>query len=246
MSSSQFFVTRKGADGRRYEVPIADLPDPNRQREATSKPAAAARFGQSLPNLLNEVDQHIRKLESTLPAEGSSQRGAADKALVRWRRRRGILAECRFPFGPSDGLDTYWGFISDKLIPDATAAGLAVDDSYQPTGRATVQAAPTAALVEAIRGLAPRVRQLEYIARMQAAGRDQYSAGALLERADALAYAAAHLDTGNIPTNNYIDQIIDLTSIMLPLHSRAMAEGRLITVDHNENLSWARQQHGRK
>jgi hypothetical protein len=242
---SSFYITRKDPrTGRLVEVPYATIPNPNMDvnRRDTDKRAAAVRFGQALPNLLNEVDQHIKKLESTLPAEGSIQRGAADKALARFRRRRAILAQCRFPFGPSDGLDPMWGHMSDRLIPDAMAAGLVVDDSFQPSGKATVEAQPSAGLLGAIRGLAPRVAQLEHQCRVRASAADQYAAAAWAERADSLAYVIAHLETGNIPSNKYIDNIIELTSITLPLCAAAQHEGLLITVDHNENLSWVRRQ----
>jgi hypothetical protein len=241
--SSPFFVTRRDpVTGRKVEVALCDIPRPGAPGGNT-KEQALSRFQAVLPELLAKTEERIRTMEQKAAAGQvrSMEQTGWEKELTRFRRRLLILREGRFPCGISDGLDPVWGQYSDKFMNDALVAGLAVDDSFQPSGTVTAPSGPTPGLAAKLAQAAVEVRRLEQAARAQAEMSDRNRAADLAEKADICYYVAGHLDQGDLPTNKHIDRIIDLFAILLPAWSAAQAEGRLSTVDHDANMKWVQE-----
>jgi hypothetical protein len=238
---SQFFTTRRDRWGRPYEAAIATIQGPT--MPTNPNPAAAReRVLGVIPDLIRQVDLHISKLESRIPYETSMQRGSAAKEIERFKRRRAFLAHEIITCGASDGLDIVWTQWTDPLINDARVAGmLATDETPTPSGPGPIQPVANAGLQVALKQVAEQVRRLEHQCRTQAVTSDRNHAADLLDKADICYYVACHLDNSNVVSNAQVDRHIDLTSILLPVYSAAQAEGRLITVDHNDNIRWVQE-----
>jgi hypothetical protein len=237
-----FYTLKKDPKtGRLYDAPYIDIPDANSR--ANSKATALSRFLSVLPDLIVRTEERIRTMEqkAAVGQVRSMEQTAWAKELDRFKRRLLILRESKFPCGISDGLDPVWGQYSDKYINDAVVAGVIVDDSFQPSGKATVPAGPTAGLAEKLAKAAVEVRCMEAAARTQASMSDKTRAEALTEKADVCYYTASHLDQGILPSNENIDRTIDLFAILLPAYSAAQAEGRIHSVDHTANMKWVQE-----
>jgi hypothetical protein len=243
-----FYVTRKDPKmGRLYSAPYTSIPSPNLQT-GSSKEAALARFQAALPELIARTDERIRTMEARA-ASGlvrTMELSSHEAELTRFRRRRLVLQEGRFPLGVSDGLDPVWGQYSDKYINDAVAAGAIVDDSYQPSMKTVAQAGPTAGFTDQCRQAAVSVRQLEHRLRVLAAGQAKGRAAETEERADTARYVASALDDGAVPTCREIDNDFELFNLLVPLYPGAQREGRIVEMHHGRSLEWARQNRLRK
>jgi hypothetical protein len=236
-----FYTLKKDPKtGRLYDAPYIDIPDANSR--ANSKEQALSRFQAALPDLIAKTDARIRDMEQRAAAglvKSMEQTGHA-KELARFKRRKLVLQEGRFPCGVSDGLDPVWGQYSDRYINDAVNAGVAVDDSFQPTGRATVPAGPSPEFIAQCRHTAVAVRRLEQKRRFQA-GQDKSRNAELTERADTARYAAAALDDGAFVTCREVDNDIELFNLLVPLYPGAQRENRLAQMDHARSIAWAQQ-----
>jgi hypothetical protein len=222
-------------------VPYTTIPDVNSQARP-DKQAAFDRVRAALPELILKVDQRLREMEQRAAAGQVRQieQNAFAKEHERFRRRRLILQEGKFPMGVSDGLDPVWGAMSDRLITDATRAGLAVDDSYTPTATEPTAVAASGTLIGQFALIAEKVRRLEHVTRQQASTHDQYTAGAMLEKADTCYYVARYLDQGELPEGPDINKYVDLSNLLVPAYSAAQREGRIVASSHADDLDWAR------
>jgi hypothetical protein len=242
-----FYTLRKDPKTERlYDAPLIDIPSPNAPG-GNSKEQALSRFQAALPDLISKTDARIRDMEQRAAAGlvKSMEQTSRAKELARFKRRKLVLQEGRFPCGVSDGLDPVWGQYSDKYINDAVTAGVTVDDSYMPTGKATVPAGPSADFIAQCRHAAVAVRQLEN-KRLVQAGQDKSRNAELTERADTARYVASALDDGYVPTCKEVDNDIELFNLLVPLYPGAQRENRLVQMNHARSIEWSRQDRVRR
>jgi hypothetical protein len=155
MPSLPFFVTRRDpVTGRKIEVAVTDIPAqrhaPTSERDARA--AALARLDVAMPRLLHQVERKVVEIQAKLSVASGTAADSLTKELARWRRRAGLLAEGKLPFGPKDAIDTLWTNMSDPLLPDATLLGMLAGDEVMPQpGSKPVAAEPQKVTFDAAR-----------------------------------------------------------------------------------------------
>jgi hypothetical protein len=191
------------------------------------------------PDLISKVEARIRDMEAKAAAGQvkTKEQAAHAREIERFKRRRLILMDSKFPNGQAENFDPTWGAMSDRYLADAATAGIMVDDSYVPVTQPSEQAeAPQDVLVR-IKALEPKLRlharDVHRQVEQKKLGSDSYQEQVVM----CLLYGATLAKIGLLVTNSSIDKVTQYTDTVLPVWSDAMKYNRVRSYEHDYLIS---------